>query len=306
MREYAMVRFFLDAGRPAPLLDERDPALFGVSPDYFRVSGFRLREGRSLGSQDRAGDARVVVLNETAAHLYWPGVSPLGRCVRLFEAGAPCLTVVGVVSDAHLASVLERPTVQLFLPLAQGGAGMLGTANTIVVRSKQNMVDRSAARLREELRLAFPDPAIPSITLMTTALAADYRPWQVGAALFGAGGLLSLLISIVGVYSLLSYEMTRRVPEIGVRVALGASRLTVAMLMMRGSLTLVGTGVALGIGVALAFGRVLAALIYGVSPSDLGTFLEAATLVLFVGTAAGLGPAIRAALLDPVASLRQL
>jgi ABC-type antimicrobial peptide transport system permease subunit len=213
---------------------------------------------------------------------------------------------VGVVSDAHLASVLERPTVQLFIPLAQGGAGMLGTANTIVVRSKTNMVDRTAARLREELRLAFPDPAVPSITLMTDAVASEYRPWQIGATLFSAGGLLSLLISIVGVYSLLSYDMTRRIPEIGVRVALGASGVSVAMLVMRGSLTLVGGGVALGIGVALASGRVLAALLYGVSPSDLGTFVQAAALVLFAGTVAGLGPAIRAALLNPVESLRQL
>jgi ABC-type antimicrobial peptide transport system permease subunit len=199
--------------------------------------------------------------------------------------------------------VLEQPHPAYFLPLDHLPAGVDFSGNNIMVRvdpARLALVEREvrAAILRE-----FPG-GIPSIKAMDARLEPQYRPWRLGASLFTAFGLLALAVALVGVYSTVAYSVNHRLHEFGVRIALGATlRNVIALVLMQG-LRVVATGIVVGVAVAVMAGRLIAGLLYGVTPSDPGTLALVSFVLLGVAAIATFVPAWRAARVDPASTLR--
>src|SRR5262249_17277699 len=234
------------------------------------------------------------------ARTTWPGEDPLGQCVRLRKPNAPCLTVVGVSEDARRASVIEESVRQLYIPLRATGDDSPGT---VIVRAAPSRSGAVALAAKREVPRIVPN-AEADIIQMADIVAKQYRPWQLGAVLFSVFGLLALIVAAVGVYSTVASTVGQRRHEFGVRIALGARAADVLRLVVGGGLRVVAAGVALGAILALAAGRLIATLLYGVTPHDPLVLGAVAVILLGVAVAAAAFPAWRASRVDPVESLR--
>jgi ABC-type antimicrobial peptide transport system permease subunit len=220
----------------------------------------------------------------------------------------PCHTVVGVVQDVPKMELLEPERgAQLYLalgaPTSRGlTPGVTGT--TLVVRARAGGAPAAAAELASALRQAFPS-GYPMVTPMRDRLEPAYRPWRLGATLFTAFGFLALVVAAVGIYSTVSYGVSRRTHEFGVRIALGARLGNVLRQVVGEGLGTVAIGVALGIALALAAGRLVSALLFGVAPGDPAVLMLVSATLLVVAGLAALLPAWRAARVDPLTALRE-
>jgi predicted permease len=274
-----------------------------VSPSFFRAAGLRILQGQGFTGADVEGSPAELVVNESMAKLLWPGGEPIGQCIRFKTRDNPCYTVVGVVENARRGYVIEAaPEPQFYLPLGNmPTAGWSG--ETIILRTQHNATGAATAELRAALRQAFP-AAEPTVTPMTENLEPEYRPWRLGATLFTTFGLLALLVTIIGVFSTVSYDVSQRTHEFGVRVALGARMGDVLRQVIGEGVRTIAMGIALGLMLALAAGRLIAALLYGIEPNDPLVMTGVAIMLLVVAGAATLAPAWRAARADPVIALR--
>jgi predicted permease len=276
------------------------PSFLVASANYFSTVGMRFLRGATF--DDRPGAPREVVVNDAMAGLFWPGRDPIGRCVKHGADTNPCYTVVGVVETARRGDVIEEAKPQYFFSLANPPEGDR-SAHFLIVRARTASLLGPQRELAAALRTAFPT-ALPSVRTMADQLAPQYRPWQLGARLFTAFGLLALAVALVGIYSTLSYSVGQRTHEFGVRVALGARMGDVLKQVLREGFSVVGAGIAVGIVLALAGGRLIAALLYGVEPSDARAMLLASVTLMMVATIAAVIPAWRAARVDPNIALR--
>jgi putative ABC transport system permease protein len=272
-----------------------------VSSEYFGAVGLKLLSGSIF--DDRRGSPVQIVINETMARLLYPRENAVGQCIRLDKKDNPCYPIVGVVETGTRTALIEKePVPQYYLPLGS----MPGTAaegTTVIVRASSMAMSAVRAELRSAIERAFPT-GDAWVVAMSDRLADEYRPWQLGAKLFTGFGVLALLVAIVGIYSTMSYGVSQRTHEFGVRVALGARVGDVLRLVMGEGLRVVAVGVVLGIALALAAGRLISALLYGIEPSDPRVMLIVSTTLLVVAAIAALLPAWRAARVDPVTALR--
>jgi ABC-type antimicrobial peptide transport system permease subunit len=244
-----------------------------------------------------------LVVNEAMAKLVWPGRDPLGQCVRLKKRDGPCYTVVGVVETARLSSVIEtEETAQFYVPLgSQPTPNQFG--EQLIVRAKADFALTVATELRDLLKRTFP-AAEPIITPMTTNLEPEYRPWRLGATLFTGLGILALIVAMLGIYSTVSYGVTQRTHEFGVRIALGARVTDVLRQVVGEGIRTVAVGVGLGVALAIATGKLIEVLLYGVAPRDPGVLGLVSVSLLVVAILAALVPAWRASRADPIMALR--
>lgn len=272
-----------------------------VSPRFFGTTGTRVLRGRSFADAGDDGAAFPVVVNEAMARALWPGLDPVGRCVRFREPTAPCATVTGVVQNAILTSIVEEPQPQFYVSLEHPPMKIF-SAPEIVVRADPRRVAGVQAALRELLRAEFPG-AVPGIHTMEEAMASEYRPWDLGARLFTLFGALALLVAAIGTYSTVAYTVSQRTHEFGVRVALGARAADVLRQVVAEGMRTALAGIVAGIVLALVAGRAVAALLYGIGPRDPVTLAAVAALLMLVVVLASLVPAWRAARADPVAAL---
>jgi predicted permease len=286
----------------------RDPAITYVSPSFFQTTGIAVVRGSGLSGTDTGEPPAEVVVNDAAARLLWAGRDPIGACVHFTARENPCHVVVGVVQDVPKMELLESERgAQFYLPLGSPPSRGLTpgvTGGTIVVRARPDAALTAAAELASALRQSFPF-GYPTVTPMRERLEPEYRPWQLGAALFTAFGLLALLVAVVGIYSTVSYGVSQRTHEFGVRIALGARIRDVLRQVLGEGLRTVAIGIAFGVVLALAAGRMIASLLYGVEPSDPAVLLLVTASLLFVAMLAALLPAWRAARVDPVTALRE-
>jgi ABC-type antimicrobial peptide transport system permease subunit len=234
------------------------------------------------------------------AHAFWPGQPAVGKCLILEKRANPCSIVVGVAEDVNRLIVIEKASMQYYLPLAQYPS----VPADVAIRTNPENMAAVRALAGAELKRAFPSMTTPFIRVMRGSLESQYRPWRLGALLFTAFGALALLVAAIGVYSVVSYAVSQRVHEMGVRIALGAGVADILRLVARESITTVGLGVALGIVAALGLGRLVASLLYGISERDPVVLAASALVLCLVGVAASLVPAWRAARVDPVTALR--
>jgi putative ABC transport system permease protein len=287
------------AGREEPRTPGQAP-LAGfrtISPDYFAVMGMRMVEGRAFADTDRSGSARVVIVNQTLAQRYWPGTSPIGSRVLVERDDA---TVVGVVNDVRHAGPAAAPDAELYLPFLQAPA----RAAWVVARS-----DQEAGAIPAALRavVASVDRNLPlaQVTPLTVLLGRNLAQARFITALLSGFAVVATILAIVGIYSVLSLVVRRRTREIGVRMALGASRAAVIAMVLRRSLLLAGGGVITGAALGAGLSRFLGTLLFEVRPGDPITILGMAVLIILAAIAASLAPARRASLIDPIAALRE-
>ncbi len=270
-----------------------------VALDYFKTLNIPLLRGRDFNAQDREGAPGVVIVNETFARRYFPGQDPLGQRVSLGGAQGPWLEVVGLARDGKYVTLGEVPAPFLYQPLAQRHeSGMV-----LLLRTSGDPSPLVSA-VRAEVHSIEPNLPLTNARLMEELLSTSLYPARMGAILIGVFGLLALLLASVGLYGVMSYSVSRRTREIGIRMALGARGGDVLRLVLRQSMTLVALGVALGLGAAFAATRLLSGFLYGISPTDPAAFIGIAALLAIVSLAACVVPARRAAAVDPLVAFR--
>jgi predicted permease len=270
-----------------------------VALDYFRTLGIPLLRGRDFNAQDREGAPGVVIINESFARRYFPDQDPTGQRVSLSGAQGPWLEVVGLARDGKYITLGEAPAPFLYQPLAQRHeSGMV-----LLVRTSGDPA-QLVPSVRREVQSIERNLPLTNARSMAEMLRSSLFPARVGAILLGVFGLLALLLASVGLYGVMSYSVSRRTREIGIRMALGARSGDILRLVLRESLTLVAVGMLLGLIAAFAATRLLAGFLYGVSPTDPPAFIGIAVLLAAVALVASLVPARRAAHVDPMVAFR--
>ena len=272
-----------------------------VSPDYFRAFGVALLSGRNFTDADTAGSQRVIIVNEAFAKKYF-GSDALGRRIssEKDKNGNPeWMEVVGVVASTH-ESPQEEPSAEIYLPYPQ--VDHFNSANFIARTSADPMV--MVPSLRRAIWSEDKDAPITDVETMDQIVASDVAEPRFQAILLGSFGALGLLLAMVGIYGVISYGVTQRTHEIGVRMALGAQPATVLRMVIREGMLLAAGGIIIGIGGALALGRVLQSLLFEIKPTDPATFVGVAVVLALVALAACYIPARRAMRVDPMVALR--
>ncbi len=275
-----------------------------VSPDYFRTLGVPQRQGRDVAVADTGDAPPAAVVSESFVRRHWPGAEPLGRT---FEFGGETRTVVGVVGDVRVRG-LERPSEpQVYMPYGQvpDGGRVFYMPKELVLRCRPGIDPLSAvAGVRQIVHRADPELPVARVRTLEQVLDDQIAPRSTQLRVVGAFAALSLLLAGVGIHGLLSVIVAQRLPEFSVRLAVGAGRREILAMVAGQGLRLAALGGLLGLGLALAAGRALHALLAGVSPADLPTFLAATTIALVTTLTGTLAPALRALRADPTALLR--
>ena len=268
-----------------------------ITPGYFAVMGARLIEGRYFDQQDRDGGRHVLIIDEVVARSAWPGESPIGRTI---EIQGNSLSVVGVVEHVRNHSLTEDIRGVVYFPVDQSPRSPL----TFILKTSLPPLSLVPA-VRATLREHNPNLAMGKIRPMTAYVERAKAPASFTAVLAAIFGVLALLLAATGIYGVLNYQVSRRLPEMGIRAAVGASGRDLLGLVLREGFVLAGAGVVLGAACALAAGHWLGALLYGVSARDPLSYGLAA---LLLPAAALLGcwlPARRAATASPADMIRE-
>jgi putative ABC transport system permease protein len=279
-----------------------------ASDGAMEALGERLRAGRSLSASDIAGSLPVVLVNETFARLYWPGQDPIGRRIRMGSDNPdrPWMTVVGVVRDERHNGLTGAIKEKFFVPYAQFPAARSGDAArnmSLIVRTSGDPA-ALAGPIRAAVRELDPSLPIANVRRMTDVVAASMATPRLTGSLLTIFGGLALFLAAIGVSGVLSYLVSRRRREIGIRVALGASRASVLGLVVRRGLVTAAWGIAAGVLGGIVLTRLMAGMLYGVAPRDPATFAIVAALLLLIALLASAVPAFRAARVDPLEALR--
>jgi predicted permease len=270
-----------------------------VTPDYFSTMGLRVVRGRGFTDADRKGAEPVVVVSQAMARVYWPNQDPVGRRLILFMADEP-FTVVGVVDDIRYRD-LRGAQPSVYHAFAQ--ADFPSAVTTFVIRTGV-----TEAAIVPALRRAIADAA-PGVELATAAPFARYvdgplaQP-RLNAFLLGVFAVSAVLLAAIGLGGVVATTVRQRTPELGVRMALGATSGDIQRMILRQALAVAVTGVMFGIAAALAANRALAALLYDVSPTDSSILLTVAAFLTVTAAVAALVPARRSGSIEPTVALR--
>lgn len=276
-----------------------------VSPRFFATMGMQLLDGRDFNATDRRGSEPVIVVNKAMADLFWPRARALEKCLIVGERNAPCRRVVGVVSNAHYLSVVEGPSIQFYIPVRQeGDDGRVGRAGALEVRAGIGRTAVVAEAVRRELARAAPAGTSVWVRSLSEQLEPEFRTWRLGAQLFSLAGLLALVVALVGISGNVSYTLSQRTHEMGVRIALGAKARDIIRMVLGEGMRTILIGVVCGLGVALAAGRLIRSMLYGTPAHDPTVLAAVAAVLILAAALASLGPAIRATRVDPIDSLR--
>jgi putative ABC transport system permease protein len=313
------IKFFVPLDRPVPSSMDKVPTTQyrAIAGHYFEALSIRLLKGRLLNEHDQANNTLSVVLNETLARRFWPAGDPIGKTVLLTPPESlippdeippgfhiPIFTVVGVVADAHYGSLDQAPQPLAYASVFQND---YSPSPFITVRTDGDPMAQVNSIRRE---LAQFDSSLPmsNIALMDEVMSQSVAQPRLEAILLGLFGALAVVLASIGIYGVMSYMATQRTSEIGIRMALGASRASVLKMMIAQGSRLAAVGLAIGlfVGVVLSFAakRMLAKLLFGVSATDPTTFVLVAAMLAVVALLACYIPARRATKVDPMVALR--
>jgi putative ABC transport system permease protein len=286
----------------APVAKGSEPpvGVLWASPDYFDTLGIRVIRGRSFTARDRADSPKVVVINESAARAFWGTEDPIGKRIGVGQGGfGSGAEVIGIVADVRYEAVETAVQPDVYLPLLQS----MRASGFVFLRGAVS-TQELAGLLRKELQDMDPNLPLTDVKLMDERFGdATWRP-RVSASLLGAFAGLALLLAILGLYSVMSQGVEQRRREIGLRLALGATRGDILRLVVGRVVLIAGAGVVLGILLAIPSCRLLSGLLYQVRPGDPAVLAVLSIGLMLVAVGAGFIPARRATRVDPLTSLR--
>lgn len=273
-----------------------------VAPHYFETLGASLVRGRDFADKDRQGSPCVAIISESMAHQVWPGEDPIGKRFRMirFISLSAYQEVVGVVKDTRYRRLEQKPTPHVYVPFAQN----FQVSATILIRTAVNP-NTLAQGVRQEVVAMDPSLPLPDVRTMADHVSDADSDQKAIAALMSLFGFLALVLASVGVYALMSYAVSQRTHEIGIRMALGAERQDVLKLIIGHALLLALAGIAIGLIAALALTREISSMLYAVSSTDPLTFGFASVLLAAVALSASFFPARRAMRANPMVALRE-
>jgi predicted permease len=287
-------------GRPSPPGDPGPHGDIGlVSPGYFATLKIPFRGGRAFDDHDQQGSGRVAIIDETLAKQYWPNEDPLGKHMRN-DSSDPWATIIGVAGHVK-NSDLAGDTVKgkYYFPLFQQPIPF----TTFIVRSQSDPA-RLASSMREAVQAVDPSQAVSNVKLLSDMVARSLAPRRFVVILLEVFAGMALLLAVLGLYGVISYSVTQRTQEIGIRMALGAQRGEVLGLVIGQGMILAGIGAGIGLAASVAFSSMLRSQLFEVSAFDPLTF-SVTVLVLIVAALAGSYiPARRATKVDPMDALR--
>jgi predicted permease len=270
-----------------------------ISPNFFDVMGIPIVLGRSLTDRDHQTAPKVAVINEAAGRKYFPNENPIGRRFGPSPENSSEIEIVGVLRDAKYDSVRDAAPPTMYVPLLQNPRGF-GVFEVRTAGPTASVV----SGIREAVRQV--DPTLPIMDVSTQIEQVEKRFAQekVFAQAYTLFGVLALVLASVGLFGLMSYNVSRRTNEIGIRMALGAQREDVLRLVMRESMVLVVIGVVAGLAIAVAASQFVTTLLFGLAPTDARTMFIAIGVMVLVSGIAGYLPARRASKVDPMVALR--
>jgi predicted permease len=273
-----------------------EPFIRVVSDGYFEAAGIPLRLGREFTETDRASSERVVVVNETLARILWPGQNPLGQAITT-DGGR---RVVGVVADVRHAALETAGGPEMYLPMRQTADY---AAMQLVVRTAL-LPDSLAAGIRTALRPIDPNLPVREFVTFQDLVDRAVSPRRFLVLLLAGFAAFALILASLGIYAVISFSVSQRVQEIGIRMALGASATDLQRRIVLRTLGLAALGLALGMAGSRVLSSALGSLLFGITTGDPVTFIEVGTLLIAVAAIAGYIPAWKASRIDPMVALR--
>jgi putative ABC transport system permease protein len=278
----------------------KDPiiAVRQVTPDYFQTIQTPLLRGRAFADQDSADNLKTVIVNQAVADHYWPKQDPIGRHLANSRDKIQ-RTVVGVVADVKFNSLTSPVIEEMYLPMAQSP----GAAATLIVRS-QSDVRPLVEAVRNELGTIDSDISFGTIQKMDELLASSVAQPRLTMQFMGVFAGLALMLSLTGLYAVMSYIVLQQKRELGIRMALGAQRTQVLRMVLQHGMTVTMIGLAIGAALSFALTRLLAGLLFDIRPTDPLTFAGSIFILALTALIACYLPARRAAQVDPIVTLR--
>jgi putative ABC transport system permease protein len=290
------------AGRlPASIQDVLMVNYTIVSSNCFAALGTPLERGRDLLDSDNESVEPVTVINQSMARRFWPKQDPIGQQVRVPAQRRP-MTIVGVVADLKHSSLREDPTPEVFVPYTQDVWPSMAIMH-VILRSRADP-DAVIGGARSVLHSLDPRLPLAKVTTLSALTDSALSREKFSILLLGSFAVFSLVLAAIGIHGLISYSVSHRSREIGIRMALGASRRTIFTSTLTHGFLLTAVGIVLGVFAALAAGRTITSYLYGVKSYDPVTFISASAVLVFVALLAGLFPAYRAASIEPMRVLR--
>jgi putative ABC transport system permease protein len=292
-------------GRP-PVPPSQQPAMQVrvASPEYFSTIGIPLKRGRLFTDDDRVQTPKVVLITESAARQYFPNEDPIGKTIKLGWGRGPGKPraggeVVGIIGDVKDAGLNEPNPPQIYLPLRQWPVSFM----TIVMKTS---VPPTSLTEGARAQVAALDPNLPlsNVSTLDAIVAKSISQQRFYMTLLSLFAAVALVLAAIGIFGVLSYAVSQRTREIGIRMALGAQERTVIGLVVRQAMLLVGTGVAAGIALALDLSQTMTKMLFSIRPTDPMTFLSVAAVLAGVALLASYLPARRATRVDPIVALR--
>ena len=281
--------------------NEPDAEILTASPEYFRTMGIRLLAGRTFTPQDLPGSPTALVINQTMAQRFWSGESALGKRVVMKDWGPPLPgVIVGVVSDVKQDSLETDTQPAIYYSFAQFPQGTLTTY--LILRCDPDVLNLAAA-IRDQIWSVDRDQPV-RVSAMDQIVSGSLERRRFVLMLLGTFAALALLLSVVGLYGVIAYSVGQRTHEFGIRMALGAQRHQLQLMVLRQSVWILAVGLTVGVAGALTGTRLIRSLLFGISPADPLILSLMAAILLVVALIASYVPARRAAKVDPVVALR--
>jgi predicted permease len=300
------------------------PIMYGATPDYLKMMDVALVSGRLLTDRDGRGAPQVLLVNESMARYVWPGQSALGKCVRIGFGGggfppqegmnpadgAPCREVVGIVRDSRARSLRpernEDRIMQYYVPFEQLPDSPIPDPSHVMgmMIHVNGDLDRVSAVMQRTIHATSAVPLYAHARHYQDLIDPQLRNWRLGATLFSAFSILALGIAAVGLFGVVSFVVTQRTQEMGVRLALGGTGRRVARLVVGDALRMVSIGLGIGVVAALAAGPVIASMLFQTSPREPASIAVAGVVLIAATLVAAAWPAWRAGRVNPVVALR--
>jgi predicted permease len=286
-----------DKAGKAPFAEFRE-----ISPGYFRALGIPVLRGRDFSDQDGQESHLAAIVNQSLASRYYNGRDPIGKRVKVWRDG--WAEIVGVVGDVKQAQLNRKTDPEIYIPHRQLDVSAFALPMSLVVSSAKVPPETLTSAIRAAVREVDPDQPIYGVKTMERIVADSVSGRRLYFVLFGVFASIAVVLAAAGIYGVMSYLVTQRTQEIGIRLALGAQQSAIARLVIRQGLWMALLGVSLGVAGSVALNRLLTGLLYGVKPTDPLILFAVCAFLLAVALAASYIPARRPMNLDPIETLR--